>query len=248
MEISSKHVLAAVKAISKDTSGGIGGWTPHIFRLAFKKDSSFSEWFLGFVNQVNHGSAPGAWIWCASTLTLIPKKPKGVRPIAVGELFYRIAAKVILKACYQRGMLLRNQLGVMSVAGVEPIVRLWERAYGDDSDRPFSHGVQLDCKNAFNTLDRRAMANAIRTHAPAFWESAKWAYGSPKKPFVRGNGEVHTIMSEQGVRQDDPFGPLFFSLGFRDKVQELQDALGPESLVTAYLDDITVLTSDPGLK
>ena len=57
------------------------------------------------------------------------------------------------------------------------------------------------------------------------------------------DGRNPLLSSAQGVRQGDPLGPLFFSLGIRDLLSDLQNTLGPERIVVAYLDDIFIFSA-----
>jgi len=47
----------------------------------------------------------------------------GIRPIAVGDLIYRVCSKALLKHVLWPDFLLPNQLGVGSKGGIEPIAR-----------------------------------------------------------------------------------------------------------------------------
>jgi hypothetical protein len=139
-------------------------------------------------------------------------------------------------------MLLPNQLGVKSPGGVEPITHLWQLARtGSLPETTYTNGVSIDCKNAFNTLDRRVIADGIRRHAPDFYRMARRAYNDSSPLYVRGEDGLQILESSQGVRQGDPLGPLLVSLGFRKTVQALVDGLGPSCHVMAYLDDLANL-------
>jgi hypothetical protein len=69
---------------------GGSGWTVEILLAAFREKSKFVEFLLLLIQQIHSGTAPGCQYLCSSTLTPLDKKP-GVRPIAVGEMFYRLA-------------------------------------------------------------------------------------------------------------------------------------------------------------
>ena len=103
----------------------------------------------------------------------------------------------------------------------------------------------LDLRNAFNSLSRTAMATAISQHAPKMLRVARWVYGQPSPLLVvdRRRGQVEVLSSEQGVRQGDPLGPFFFSVGFRPRIEALCQLLQlPVGSLMAYLDDITILS------
>ena len=53
------------------------------------------------------------------------------------------------------------------------------------------------------------MLKCVRAKAPAFAAWADWTYGQPAPLVVN---EKVTILSQEGVQQGDPLGPLFFAL------------------------------------
>jgi hypothetical protein len=124
------------------------------------------------------------------------------------------------------------------------VIRAAQRLVDDTiTSGEFTHLISLDFKNAFNTLDRKAMAKAIRTYAPGLYRMGKWAYNDPAKFIMGGiHGDATAIMSSQGVRQGDPLGPLFFSIGIRPILDQLRERLGPNCVVMAYLDDVYVVS------
>lgn len=193
-------ITDAFAGIRPDVAGGVCGWTHNMFKTAFRLQSSFAEFYQPL---------PCKSILTGAPLTPLDKNP-GVRPIAVDELLYRIAAKTILRTSFHADMLLPSQFGVMSPGGVEPIIRLWQSAQDGKLPDSYVYGTQLDSINAFNTLDRNGMATSIRRYAPELFRVAKWAYKSPADILVRMNGTTVKLQSTQGVRQGDPFGPLFY--------------------------------------
>ncbi|UOH84402.1 hypothetical protein LQV05_001202 [Cryptococcus neoformans] len=84
------------------------------------------------------------------------------------------------------------------------------------------------------------MAAAVKTHAPTLWRTCKWAYGD-SSDLVCGD---KVLQSSQGVRQGDPFGPLFFSITLRPTLNALCQSLGPSTQALAYLDDIYLFSTD----
>jgi len=123
------------------------------------------------------GTAPDTAMLCTSRLTPLLKPGGGIRPIAVGRLFYRQSTQAILKVAFKKEFLLPSQLGVGSKGGVEPIVRAVDRGLEGSLPQDYTHLVSLDFSNAFNTPDRLDIAAALKAHAPGiYYRLAKWAY------------------------------------------------------------------------
>jgi len=237
-------ILQAMGSFKRDTAPGVSGWTHHLLSLALKRPLVL-EMVHTLVGLVLQGSAPGQSMLCASRLTPLAKPDGGVRPIAVGELLYRLIVKVILRHSARPGMLLPTQFGVGSSGGVEPMIRAIQQTVDRAPGYTFTQLTSLDFKNAFNTLDRLELASGLRRFAPGLYRAAKWAYGRSTDLVLTGQqAQQHLLISSQGVRQGDPFGPLFFSLGIRTLLDQLSAHLGPHRLVLAYLDDVYILSHD----
>ena len=93
--------------------------------------------------------------------SLIPleKQRGGVRPIAVGDSWRRLVAKVLVRR-YQPSISTNTlnplQLEVGTKAGAETIIHATQAAL--ESSLMDSHALlQLDFRNAFNSVDRRAL-------------------------------------------------------------------------------------------
>ena len=232
-------VMTSIHSFKADTAPGISGWTVPLLRLA-AKSPKFVDFLTSLTASVSANTAVGASMLCASRLTPLLKDNGKIRPIAVGELFYRLATKTILRVAFKPDFLEKYQLGVGSKGGVEPIVRAVERALEGSLDQKYTHITSLDGINAFNTLERSTIAEGLRKHAKVLYRTGRWAYGSESTLLV---GD-HRLTSSSGVRQGDPLGPLFFSLGVRDLLAELSRVLGPNRRLLVYLDDIFILSTD----
>ena len=229
-----------LRQFKPDTAAGISGWTHALMTQAFKVEK-FQSFFNLLIKQVIQNQAPGKQMLCASRLTPLAKPDGGVRPIAVGELFYRLIMKCIIRKYFYRSSLHPYQLGVGSKGGVEPIVYAME-TFIEAEPAKYSHVISLDFSNAFNTLNRSTLASSVHKHLRAMYRPCKWAYGEPTPLVVSDGSTITNIVSSQGVRQGDPLGPLLFSLGVKDVLEGLQEVLGSDSLVLAYLDDVFVFT------
>nr|XP_031858929.1 uncharacterized protein CI109_005596 [Kwoniella shandongensis]KAA5526001.1 hypothetical protein CI109_005596 [Kwoniella shandongensis] len=237
-------ITSLIRSFKPDTAPGPSGWTVKLISLA-STGQAFRTFLTTLTAGVAHGIAPGRDMLCTSRLTPLLKPDGGIRPIAVGEMFYRLSMKAIFKSNFQTEFLSPNQFGIGSKGGVETIIHAVQMMVDrHPAFRRFRHLTSLDASNAFNALSRRKLANCIKKYAPSLLRSAEWSYGKPSPLLLYGGGEVVEIPSEDGVRQGDPLGPLFFSIGIREAVDELQAILGDRYLVLAYLDDIFILGED----
>ena len=232
-------IADSLKQMAADTAPGISGWTVPLLRQAMKF-TTFARFMVSLTAAMAKGTAPGADMLCTSRLTPLAKPDGGVRPIAVGELFYRLATKTILKTSFKPDFLLPNQLGVGTKGGVEPIVRLVNRALTGSLPTNYQHLVSLDAANAFNTVNRADIVTSLKKHAPTLYRLAKWAYNNSTDLLIGDS----IIKSAQGVRQGDPLGPLLFSIAIRPLLTRLTQHLGPDRLVIAYLDDMYILSTN----
>jgi hypothetical protein len=130
-------------------------------------------------------------------LIQLGKPSGGVRPIAVGELFRRIAGKMLVSR-YQSDCsdkLLPLQYGVGSRGGAETIIHFTRNWM---AKAPPNHALlQLDFKNAFNSLSRQSLLSAVEEHCPLFYHFAKACYQEPATLF----GSGYTIASAEGEHQ-----------------------------------------------
>jgi hypothetical protein len=239
--ISLEDIQVAITSISKEKAPGLSGWTRPLLDIATTKpNSSVISALRLLTDMIRQGTAPGQALLCASRLIALQKEDGGVRPIAIGDMIYRVALKAILTVSFRTEMLLPNQLGVNSAGGVEPAVFLLEEAISGNNSSKVEYIASLDLSNAFNTISRRAIASAVAKYAPTLYKATKWAYNYPSI-LVTHAGE--TLASAEGVRQGDPIAPLLFSLAIRPTLEHLLKKL-PKATIVAYLDDIYILNRD----
>ena len=262
--ITIENLCTAANSFDDSTGVGISGWNARLLKFLMKNIASeFVQAMLLLANLMANGTAPGATILCSSILLPLSKPNNGIRPIAIGELIYRMITKAALIAVFNviPRALHPHQFGVNTPGGVEPLIALinntFERHLANVGDPSITTTemflAQLDQANAFNTASRILLCEAIRLYCPGLWKLCEWIYNQPSQlviynPSSRTGNTV--IYSKTGVKQGCPLSPFLYSMCIRKIFTELEAFIhshDPAAIVAAYLDDITILSSDPNI-
>jgi len=81
--------------------------------------------------------------------------------------------------------------------------------------------VKLDFSNAFNTVRRDAILNAVSIKLPEIYRFCHSAYSETSYLQLDNN----IISSAEGVQQGDPMGPLLFCLALQPLLASLSSSL-----------------------
>ena len=140
-----------------------------------------------------------------------------------------------MAACPDAGRILAPlQLGVGVRGGSQLVGHALRAGMAADPD---CVTVQLDYRNAFNTLARGAMLAAVAKRQPSMLPFAAWTYRHPSRLLVSGApDETPPILSECGVRQGDPCGMLYFALTVQDHLEQIR-LTHPAAAPLALADD-----------
>jgi len=236
VQIDRKLVKKVLKRAPKGSAPGPSGWTmEHIYAVAFGSEAGM-EAVVQFINSGLAGDLPEWEELRASRLVPLLKKGGGIRPIAIGEVWARLMSMCAMAACPDVGPALAPlQVGVGVRGGAQCLghaIRAGVMEHPDDVT------VQLDFKNAFNTLSREAMLKAVAKRVPQMLIYAQWMY-KQASPLWLAETPVGAapLWSKAGVRQGDPCGPLFFALTLQDALRATQ-LWNDDVRVIAYLDDV----------
>jgi hypothetical protein len=240
--VDSNDITKAITSFPPGSGAGPDGLRPqHLKDLTTMKTGTAGtglvEALTDFVNHILAGLVPPAvvpFLYGASLIAL-DKKDGGIRPIAIGCTFRRIAAKVACSSVRNElGTLLRpHQMGFATSCGTEAIVHSCRRYLSSGNSGLF---LKLDFANAFNTVTRSKVLEAAKDHVPSLFPLVFQAYGTPSHLLF---GE-ELIQSAEGLQQGDPLAPPLFCLVVHSLVRSLLSPLN-----CWYLDDGTL--AGPGI-
>ena len=191
---------------------------------------SFTTTLQHFINFLIAGHAPldiAPYMAGASLIALRKTdvdSPLDIRPIAVGEIFRRLAGKCVCALSSSKASTLfsPHQFGVACPRGVEEIVHKMRTIVADHWHDDDFVILKVDMKNAFNAVSRQAVLDECAQHFPEILPWVTWCYQSHPRLW-------HTMamfLSEAGVQQGDPLGPLLFALALHRLVLELNTTDG----------------------
>ena len=128
-----------------------------------------------------------------------------MRPIAIGETWYRFAGVCALRT-YGRGVgarLAPLQVGVGTPGGTETVAHALASALASVlAEDPLTAVISVDMANAFNSIHRAAMFAAMQLSAPALLQMVQWAYAEVTTLHIVGAPDgAPPVMSQRGVRQ-----------------------------------------------
>jgi len=227
-------VRAAILSFPAGSSAGPDGLRPQHLKdllVGSTDDGPLLLAVTGLTNMMLRGDTPTSirgTLFGANLLT-IAKKTRGVRPIAVGYVWRRLTGKVACShvRAASAALLAPRQLGFGIPGGAEAAVRA-ARRFVDNMERGQVF-VKIDFRNAFNTLRRDSILEAVAKHFPEFLAYVASTMGGPSD-LQFGN---FVLQSQEGVQQGDPLGPLEFCLAFKELLESLRS-----ELLLVYLDDV----------
>ena len=235
ISIEESAVRAVIKSFQAGSSGGIAGLKPQHLKdmtSALTGDAGITllRSLTEFTNLCLLGRIPNEIqpIFCGASLCALKKVDGSIRPIAVGCTLRRLVAKA---ACFTvkestSSLFVPTQLGFGVSRAAEAAVHV-TRCYVDNL-KPGQGILKLDFINAFNTIHRDSMLQAVLDELLGLYSFIHKCYANSSY-LIYGD---HIISSEEGCQQGDALGPLLFCLSTRNLAKDLFSELN-----IWYLDD-----------
>ena len=208
-----------LRSSNNGATGGPSGWAGNM--LSVLVDSvSCRIGLIRLLQDIINGNIPDTvrphLLTCKLVAINKPGIKTGVRPIAMGEIFYRVSA--ILATHRVRdiaaNLLLPHQYGVGVPGGCERIVHSLQHCLTDRSHRVCA--LKIDITNAFNTVDRVQLLNKLYAspQLSPIWRLVQFAYATDS-PLLLQRCENVSLSSSNGVRQGDLLSGLLFCYSCR---------------------------------
>lgn len=240
-----EDTIEALSSLKIDSSSGYSGWTNDLLKgLCFKRGEPIEE-ACKLVNKLMellvNGEIQEKRALCRSKLVPLKKDDGKVRPIAIGEVFYRLAGKILMRrvASKAQNLFKGTQFGVGIRNGAEIVANLCNAYIQTQEENPDNGVIGIDVSNAFNSINRKTVGEGICRTCPELIQFYNWSYGEESE--IMTHDGILITMSQTGVKQGDPLGPLLFAVGLHDSLIKIKEAIGEEHAVCAYLDDISIL-------
>ena len=236
-----EHMRRLIRDSNNGAAGGPSGWAGNM--LSSLVDSALCRaGIIALLSDILNGKLPeqARQYLLSSRVVGLTKPDNGVRPIAIGEMFYRLAAVLAVRRVTAAAatLLSPHQYGVGVPGGGERILHSMQHTLTDKQARLAA--AKIDISNAFNCCDRARLLDRLY-HTPelsAIYRIADFAYSTPSTLLIeRGDGD--SIQSANGVRQGDPLSALLFCLYMRDVYSSV--AATADVTLYAFVDDLHVV-------
>lgn len=246
--LQAEHLTKIVKQnLANKSAPGPSGWTgEHIATLM--GDEECREAVTVIVSMIVNGQfddvARARYLACR--LMPFAKPGGGVRPVAIPDAWYKLAAIVVNKRvlCNREKIFPSIQMAVGLPGGAERAVHTVRAAL---ELNPSHVAISTDITNAFNSCSRQAMATALYKN-PATkdaWRLFDSAYNTESQLLVYNDGKrVAKLASTQGSRQGDPIGGTAFAIAVQPAFEACLSVARAHanSTATAIMDDFCLVT------
>ena len=192
---------------------------------------------LDVVNLLARGEAPTsiAPYLCGASLLALKKKDGSIRPIAVGEILRRLVAKCLCRLASQKAasLLVPLQVGAGVPGGCEAAFHALNGLVPSVGDTTSLAILQVDLKNAFNTLDRSSILRQVADQFPELLRWVEFCYS--QLSWLKFSNSL--VLTACGVQQGDPLAPLLSAITIHPIIVAFKNQFPDLASNVWYLDD-----------
>ena len=239
-----KKFKQLVRQLANGAAPGPSGWTGEMLRTLLR-DKECVDGLVKIVELLRNGAMPPELkpYLTASRLIPLSKPNRDIRPICVGEVLHKLAAKHAGAAIKKPlTALLEKHVQLDESPGGSEIAVNVIQATTTNTHKPLA-ALCLDITNAFPTVDRAHVLSETYSHPSlsACFNFVAWSYDSPAPLWLRDHSSVVArLSSTQGVKQGCVFGSKLYNLASLSLLRNTT-AAHPTSQPVCIADDSTFL-------
>ena len=242
--INDEIVKSAIKGLAKGQAASVSGTAPDHF-LPLLDDKVCIDSLVVILRAIAHGHLCDdvRTMLIRGRLVILAKSNGGLRPITVPEPLLMLAEFICLMPCqgYLDSILQPIQLGVGAPSGVDTAAHLMQQVVDSGSRERSTAVLLIDITNAYGTISRRAMLNALYQHPRLrpLWQIAYWSLGAPAVRYLHmDDGSIKFFWQQEGGAQGSVIMPALFAVALQPVLEEATRNLNITTV--AILDDIAV--------
>jgi hypothetical protein len=242
------QLVSKMKKLADNKAPSVSGWTEELLITVAESPTGLAT-LQEFILDIMNNEVPREAAVLVNLCRLVPicsPEEDGtrikIRPIGVGESICRIACAMVLDKLRPT---IADHFGDLQYAFVQGGADSIIHATRSELQNGWSF-IQLDCKNAFNSVSREAIREAL--------DDPKWKalHGIFDLQYSQDTGLIlfdetgnhDAISSSAGVRQGDVGGPLYFCLSTQPILAKMKLRF-PKVKGRAFMDDV-ILGSKSG--
>jgi hypothetical protein len=244
-----KALSEAISQITNKSAPGQSGWTGELL-ATLCEDEACKAGLKQLLLMIINNSCSRDIKQLLNTSRLVPAKKgvNGIRPILVGEPVVKLATSYIIKmtkdpisACFPT-----IQHGVGDPGGSEKALHLIQATLDNlkhnNVDKPCV--LQLDIKNAFNSLSRHNIAQALAANPSLSSHYRIFSFlNDSSSPIILthpSESKTHIICLNDTVKQGENLSACHFSLRMQSIYAEAVAGL-PDTHAVAVIDDLHII-------
>jgi len=248
-----KTITKCIRTMGKARAPGISGWTYELVEAACFNETSKAG-ICKLINLIANGqlNKEAARMLLSTRAVPIGKRSGGVRPLGIGEVFYRISAKLICNLIAKDVRAATNDLqyAVGMPGGAQTCLQVMQAVI---DDRSVKRGLlMLDANAAFQRIHAQSVLEQAFKHdtIDRAWRLLFMTYSDKTPVFVTTrDGVVGQFWRQTGVAQGCPLGMIAFCLGFQPVVEATHKAAAAkDGRAFAYADNLNAAIMPPELK